>query len=50
MDEEEREMAVNNYSELAYHVGHGVVVVTYHGVNAAVECEDCGVVLVDFDA
>jgi hypothetical protein len=43
-------MAVSSYQELAAHAGHRVVVVTYgDGDNAAVECEDCSEVLVNFD-
>ncbi len=43
-------MSVSNYRELADHAGHAVAVVIYGGdANAAVECEDCSVVLVDFD-
>lgn len=35
-----------------WHVGHNVVVVAYgqdEPINVAVECEDCNVVLLDFD-
>jgi len=43
-------MSVNSFEELEEHVGHHVEVVTY-GVdaNVAIECEDCGEVLLDFD-
>jgi hypothetical protein len=43
-------MSVSNYEELAYHAGHVIEVVTYgDGANAAIECETCGTVLLDFD-
>lgn len=42
-------MSVANYSDLAAHYGHEVCVVIYGGQNAAVECETCGEVLLDFD-
>lgn len=42
-------MSVSNYEELAAHVGHAIECVTYGDANAAVECEDCGEVLLDFD-
>lgn len=42
-------MSVHNYSELNFHVGHDVVVVNYGLQNAAIECIDCGCVLLDFD-
>lgn len=42
-------MSVDNYAELVAHVGHDIDVVTYSGENAAVECNDCALVLVDFD-
>lgn len=43
-------MSVSTYSELVIHVGHLVEVVTYANENVAIECEDCGEVLLDFDA
>lgn len=43
-------MSVNSYSELVSHAGHNIEVVVYGGNrNAAIECEDCCVVLLDFD-
>jgi hypothetical protein len=43
-------MAVSSYEDLAAHRGHRIVVVTYGDQdNAAVECETCAEVLVDFD-
>lgn len=43
-------MAATNYKELAAHAGHEVKIVIYGGdVNAAVECEDCFEVLMDYD-
>ncbi len=44
-------MSVNSYKELLEHEGHEVVVVTYgkEKVNVAIECEDCNVVLQDYD-
>jgi hypothetical protein len=43
-------MSVANYDELAAHHGHDIVVVIYGGdQNAAVECETCCEVLLDFD-
>lgn len=42
-------MSVHNYSELNSHVGHDVMVVNYGQQNAAIECIDCGCVLLDFD-
>lgn len=45
-------MSVSNFDELWAHVGHKIVCVQY-GIapaqNVAVECEDCGCVLIDFD-
>lgn len=42
------------YEELRQHIGHDVACVGYgmegdDPLNVAIECEDCGVVLVDFD-
>ena len=47
-------MSVNSYLELSEHVGHEVVCITYgrpdeEPVNVAIECETCGVVLLDYD-
>lgn len=46
-------MSVSSYQELRGHIGHRIVC-TYYGeesdpVNIAVECEDCGSVIIDFD-
>ena len=43
------------YKELRHHIGHNVVVVGYgpegeDPLNVSIECEDCGEVLVDFNA
>lgn len=45
-------MGAHSFSDLIQHEGHNVVVVTYGdpAVNVAIECEDCGEVLTDFDA
>ena len=45
----------SGYKDLLFHVGHTLNVVGYgpYGedpVNVAIECEDCGEVLVEFDA
>ena len=50
-------MSASSFSELKEHVGHCVRVVQYANcneanppiANVAVECEDCGCVLVDYD-
>ena len=43
-------MAADNYADLARHFGHEIVCVQYgDGQNFAVECEECGEVLLDFD-
>lgn len=46
-------MSANNFEELSWHVGHDVEVVRYarsgHTYNIAIECNDCGTVLLDFD-
>ncbi len=43
-------MSAANYAELAAHHGHDIAVVIYGGdANAAVECETCHIVLLDFD-
>lgn len=47
-------MGVSGYDDLRNHIGHNVVVVCYgkegqDPQNVAVECEDCGEVLFDFD-
>jgi len=47
-------MSVNSYDELSEHIGHKIVCVGYSQgndpfQNVALECEDCGVVLVDYD-
>jgi hypothetical protein len=43
-----------NYEELRQHIGHAIVCVCYgrdgeDPVNVAIECETCGMVLVDAD-
>lgn len=45
---------VNDYTSLREHVGHKVTCVCYGRAgedpyNVAIECEDCGVVLIDYD-
>jgi hypothetical protein len=49
-------MSVNNYQNLRRHIGHRIVCVCYgcYGEakdpeNVAIECEDCGEVLLDYD-
>ena len=47
-------MSVNSFEELAVHVGHPIKCVTYgpsFGTdwNVAIECEKCGIVLMDFE-
>jgi len=46
-------MSASNFDELSWHVGHDVEVVTYqrggHIYNIAIECNDCGTVLMDFN-
>ena len=46
-------MGAWSYKELKSHIGHNVVVVAYgeadDPANVAVECEDCGEVLFDYD-
>lgn len=44
-------MSVSCFEELMEHVGHHVAVVTYCDPvrNVAIECEDCGMVLLDFN-
>jgi len=46
-------MGVHSYNELKAHIGHNVVIVAYGDpddpANVAVECEDCGCVLFDYD-
>lgn len=46
-------MSVDSYEELKAHFGHHIVCVCYGSVddpaNVALECEDCGEVLLDFD-
>lgn len=44
-------MNVANYDDIARHFGHEIEVALYGkpAVNAAIECMDCGQVLVDFD-
>lgn len=43
-------MGVSNFQDLKNHAGHNVVVVIYgDDHNAAIECEDCNEVLLDYD-
>lgn len=46
-------MAVSNFKELKEHIGHDVEVASYvvgNGIaNVAIECNECGMVLLDFD-
>ena len=42
-------MAVQSYNDLIAHEGHRVLIVTYAGVNVAIECAECYEVLLDFD-
>jgi hypothetical protein len=46
-------MSSSNFEELSWHAGHDVEVVTYqrggHVYNNAIECNDCGTVLMSFD-
>ena len=47
-------MGVTGYEDLRSHIGHKVAVVSYGRAgqdphNVAIECEDCGEVLLDFD-
>lgn len=38
------------YEKLKTHIGHKIACVSYaKGLNLAIECEDCGTVLVDYD-
>ena len=46
-------MSSRNFEELSWHVGHDVDVITYERkgyiYNIAIECNDCGTVLMSFD-
>jgi hypothetical protein len=44
-------MAAHSFEDLIGHIGHNIVCVTYGdpAVNVALECEGCGMVLLDFD-
>ena len=47
-------MAAHSFSDLLPHVGHEIMCVTYgryeaEPIGVALECETCGVVLLDFD-
>jgi hypothetical protein len=46
-------MSASNFDELSWHVWHGVEVVGYergdHTFNIAIEYNDCGTVLLDFE-
>ena len=47
-------MSVNSFAELLEHVGHDIAIAVYGRTdgpwNVAVECRDCGAVLLDYDA
>ena len=44
-------MSVGSFDDLMEHVGHKIVIATYGSPvgNVAIECEDCKMVLLDFD-
>lgn len=46
-------MATTGFEELSWHIGHDVEVVKYerggHIYNIAIECNNCGTVLLDFE-
>ncbi len=47
-------MGVSTYGELREHIGHNIVCVAYGNqgedpLNVAIECEDCGLVILDFN-
>ena len=43
-------MSAYDYRSLAYHIGHEIVCVSYgEGINVAVECETCNVVILSYD-
>lgn len=46
-------MSANDFEELSWHVGHDVEVVKYqrggHVYNIAIECINCGTVLLSFE-
>ena len=43
-------MSTQNYHELAKHIGHKIVCVSYgQRENVAIECMECSEVLLDFD-
>ncbi len=44
-------MSVQNFNDLADHIGHDLNVAVYgkQGENIAIECGNCNEVLVDFD-
>lgn len=42
-------MSAIDYKDLKRHIGHNIEVVSYAEVNVAVECNDCGEVLIDFN-
>jgi hypothetical protein len=47
-------MSINSFAEAREHAGHDVQVVEYGSpdmepLNVAIQCEDCGVVLMDWD-
>lgn len=40
---------MDNYADLMAHYGHSIVVANYANRNAAIECETCSQVLVDYE-
>jgi len=44
-------MSVNSFNDLRGHIGHKIACVCYGNpvVNVAIECETCGIVLMDFN-
>jgi|TARA_Y100000034_G_scaffold133551_1_gene199342 hypothetical protein len=47
-------MSADNYDDLREHIGHKIVCVCYgkdgeRPDNVAIECEDCGIVIIDHD-
>lgn len=42
-------MTVNSFKDLENHIGHETEIVKYGEVNVAIECVECGVVLVEYD-
>ena len=42
-------MSAQNYADLIVHSGHSLVIAEYASESAAIECQDCAEVLLDFD-